>query len=58
MKILLWIYAVCGSLYFLLYSSGAEHVVKYAKGPLWLMMMASPVVLTFLIVAQLFFRKR
>lgn len=50
MKVLLWIYAVCGSTYFLMYSAGAEAVVRYAVGPLWLMMIAAPVTLGLLVL--------
>lgn len=50
MKILLWIYAVCGSGYFMMYLGGAEAVVRYATGPLWLMMMLAPVTLGLLVL--------
>lgn len=36
MKFKLWLYAVVGTMYFTLYSTGFEPVVKYAAGPLWL----------------------
>lgn len=48
-KVLLWLYAVVGTGYFVLYSIGQEIVVRYAVGPLWLMMMAAPVILGLLI---------
>lgn len=46
---LLWIYAVVGSLYFMMYSAGVDVVVRYAVGPLWLMMMVAPVILGLLV---------
>lgn len=50
MKVFLWIYAVVGSTYCMMYSAGAEVVVRYAVGPLWLMMMIAPVILGLLIL--------
>lgn len=52
MKSLFWIYAVVGTLYWFMYSAGAEVVVKYAVGPLWLMMMVAPVILSLLVLLQ------
>lgn len=49
MKVFLWIYAVVGSLYFMLYSVGTEVVVRHVSGPLWVMMMAAPIVLGLLV---------
>ncbi len=57
-KYFLWLYAVFGTAYFLLYSTGVEVVVRYAVGPLWLMMMAAPVILSFLITLTLAGRLR
>jgi hypothetical protein len=53
MKILFWIYAVVGTLYFGMHSAGVSVVVQYAVGPLWLMMMAAPVVLFVLIALSI-----
>ena len=50
MKLLLWIYSVIGNLYFLMYFTGNEAVVKYAVGPFWLLMMVAPIVLLALVV--------
>ncbi len=58
MKILLWVYATVGVLYLGMYALGIEPVVKYAVGPLWIMMVASPVLLVFLILAPIFMGKR
>ncbi|WP_192888357.1 hypothetical protein [Paracidovorax avenae] len=49
MKVIVWIYAVVGTLYFLLYSAGIEVVERYAVGPLWLLMVAAPVLLLLLV---------
>ena len=53
MKIILWVYSVIGSLYFLMYFAGNEAVVKYAVGLFWLLMMVAPVVLLTLVVLPL-----
>ena len=50
MKTFLWIYAVVGNFYSIKYFAGDEIVVKYAVGPLWLALMAAPVVGTFLVL--------
>lgn len=50
MKIVLWVYAIVGSLYAVMYLTGTEVVVRYAVGPMWLIMMAAPVTL-FLLTA-------
>lgn len=50
MKFFLWIYAIVGSLYFVMYSLGVDVVARYAVGPLWLMMTAAPVVLGLLVL--------
>jgi len=50
MKLFLWIYAVVGSLYNVMYMIGNELVAKYAVGPFYLLMMASTIVLTVLVV--------
>lgn len=49
MKIILWIYAVLGNFYFLMYITGNEIVEKYAVGPFWLLMIVAPVVLLMLV---------
>lgn len=49
MKVLLWIYGIVSTMYYVLYVTGAEVVVRYAVGPLWLMMMAGVAVLALLI---------
>lgn len=49
MIVLLWFYAVIGSLYTVMYLMGIELVVKHADGPLWWMMAIAPVVLGTLI---------
>lgn len=49
MLIVLWIYAVVGSVYFALHSAGNEVVAQYAVGPLWLLMVIAPVLLALLI---------
>lgn len=48
-KISLWIYALCGSGYWLMSKFDGGTIDRYAVGPLWLLMAASPVVLTALI---------
>ena len=53
MKTILWIYAVTGSLYLLMYAAGSEVVVRFAIGPLWAAMMAAPVVLCLLLLSPL-----
>lgn len=50
MKIFLWIYAIVGTMYLVMYSTGFEPVVKYAVGPLWLLMMAAPAVIALLVI--------
>lgn len=50
MKVFLWIYAITGTVYFMGYQMGSDIVVKYAVGPMWLLMMVAPVVLMLLIV--------
>ena len=50
-SLILWIYAVTGSLYCLLWATGAE-VVRHAAGPLWIFMVLAPVVLVALIGAM------
>lgn len=47
-----WIYALIGSGYWVMYASGSEVVEKYAVGPFWLMMMAAPPTLFFLILRR------
>ncbi|WP_454909819.1 hypothetical protein [Variovorax gossypii] len=49
LKISLWIYAVTGTLYFLLYAGGTDVVVRHATGLFWILMMASPAVLSVLV---------
>lgn len=49
MKVLLWIYGVVSTMYYVLYVTGAEIVVRYAVGPLWLMMMVGVAVLAILV---------
>ena len=49
MNLFLWIYLVVGNLYFLLYAGGSEIVTRYAVGPIWLMMVAAPVILGLLV---------
>ncbi|PHV19179.1 hypothetical protein CSQ92_27790 [Janthinobacterium sp. BJB446] len=56
MKVFLWLYAVVGTLYYLLYLTGAPIIVKYAVGPLWLMMATAPVVLALLAVLRFVWR--
>ncbi|WP_298705558.1 hypothetical protein [uncultured Variovorax sp.] len=49
LKIALWIYAVTGTLHFLLYSGGSDVVVRHATGLLWVLMMAAPALLSALV---------
>jgi hypothetical protein len=53
MKAILWVYAVVGTLYFMMNSAGMATVVKYATGPLWLMMIVAPVILILLVAQRL-----
>ena len=50
MKIIPWIYAVIGNLYFVMYITCNETVEKYAVGPFWLLMILAPVVLSMLVL--------
>ncbi len=50
MKLIFWLYAIVGTMYFVLYATGFEPVVKYAVGPLWLMMMVAPAMFALLLV--------
>ena len=52
MKIILWIYAVVGNLYFLMFLAGNEVVEMYASGLFFLLMMGAPVVLVALVLLQ------
>lgn len=56
MKIALWVYAIGGSFYAMMYLIGTEVVVRYAVGPLWLLMMAAPVTLLFLVALPVMWR--
>ncbi len=49
-KLFLWLYAIAGTLYFVLYATGFEPVVKYAVGPLWLIMMIAPAMFALLLM--------
>ncbi len=49
-KVALWVYAICGSGYWLMSNFDDGTIARYAVGPLWLVMVASPVVLTALVV--------
>jgi len=49
----LWVYAVVGSLYFSMWATGNDIVVRYAVGPMWVLMMAAPVVLAILVLSKL-----
>lgn len=53
MKIIMWVFAVVGNLYFLMYMAGEEVVVQYAVGPLWFLMMLAPFVLAALVLMPL-----
>lgn len=55
-KVALWIYAITGSLYFLMHTFGNDVVEKYAVGPLWLLMMIAPAVLWLLIIYPIVIR--
>ena len=50
MKAVLWLFAVVGTLYFLMYSTGTEVVIRYAVGPFMLAMFVAPLVLGLLIL--------
>jgi len=56
MKMLLWVYAVVGTLYSMMFLAEVETVVRYAVGPLWLMMMAAPCVLGLLVIFPIAWR--
>lgn len=58
MSLFLWIYALFGTLYLTLYSTGNEVVVQYSVGLLWLMMMATPGILVVLIFLPIIQRLR
>ena len=42
-----------GSLYCAMYFMGSEVVARYAGGPLWLLMVAAPYVLAFLVLTPI-----
>ncbi len=53
MKVLLWIFAVVGTLYNFMYLIGNETVVKYAVGPLYFLMQMAFLLFVLLIVHAL-----
>lgn len=54
MKVFFWIYAVVGTIYFIIYSAGVEVVVRYSADWLnWLMMMVAPFILGLLVLLPL-----
>jgi hypothetical protein len=57
LRILAWIYAVAGSLYFAMYTLGSEMVAQYARGPLWLLMGLAPTVLALLVIVPIAVRR-
>lgn len=49
LKLALWVYAVTGTMYFLMYTAENELVLRHAVGGAWLLMMVAPLVLAVLI---------
>lgn len=49
MIVFIWIYALIGTGYFVIYEAGIDIIVKYAVGPMWLAMVFAPVTLAGLI---------
>jgi hypothetical protein len=49
MKVLIWIYAIVGSLYMAMYCAGVQPVVVHATGLLWLLMTIAPPALVYLV---------
>lgn len=49
MKVVLWWYAVFGTVGWLQYMSGQEWLVRVAHGPIWLLLMLAPITLCLLI---------
>jgi uncharacterized membrane protein YGL010W len=53
MKVMLWIYAIVGSLYWAMSFDPrfvGDVIARYAVGPMWLLMQAAPVVLMLLVL--------